>query len=402
LTQHVDGHEIYDPFNPVVDPYIVLERAHARCPVFPGAGNTMIVTGADNVAAVFKDVDSFRNQIRHDDSDVEPSLVHLDGAAHVRLRKLVVKAFTPRAVKRLEEPTYEIANALIDGFLDRGNTDLCAEFAFQLPAMVIAALVGIPPGDRSMFVEWADDAITASMIRAGYADSDGKLRDYVTKTIERRRAEPEEDLLSGLIEVHDGGDRLTTGELVSLVRHLIVAGTDTTANLIGSMMHFLLSERHRWERLLQDRSLIPNVIEETLRFDPPLSWIPRVAAYDVELAGQSILEGTLVCNSVGHANRDPDRVERPNEWDMDRPADRTRAAHQTFGFGEHFCVGSALARLEATVVLNTLLERMPDIRLADSYEYRPHGPAMMRGVMSMPVEFAPNEAGATNISNSGG
>ena len=159
-----------------------------------------------------------------------------------------------------------------------------------------------------------------------------------------------------MIQVHDGEDRLRTEELVALVRMLILAGTDTTANLIGSMLHYLLSDRSRWERLRNDRTLIPNVVEETLRCDPPLYWVPRMTAADVEVAGTKIPAKTLVCNAVGHANRDPEIVERPDEWDMDRPAARNRT-HQTFGFGEHFCIGSSLARLEAAIVLEVLLDR---------------------------------------------
>ena len=169
---------------------------------------------------------------------------------------------------------------------------------------------------------------------------------------------------------------------------LILAGTDTTANLIGSMLHYLLSDRSRWERLRIDRTLIPNVIEETLRCDPPLYWLPRMTATDVEVAGTTIPAGILVCNAVGHANRDAAVVERPDEWDMDRPAIRNRT-HLTFGFGEHFCLGSSLARLEATVVLEVLLERLPGVALAEDYVYQPHGPLMMRGVKAMPVTFTP-------------
>ena len=246
-------------------------------------------------------------------------------------------------------------------------------------------------GNARSSSQWADDAITAAGPNSsGYAESDPDLREYILGIIDERREAPGEDLLSQLIQVHDGQDRLSTEELVALVRMLILAGTDTTANLIGSMLHQLLSDRNRWERLLADRSLIPNVIEETLRFDPPLYWVPRMSANDAEVAGIQIAAGTLVCNAVGHANRDIDGLERPYQWDMDRPAARNRT-HQTFGFGEHFCIGSSLARLEATVALEVLLDRIPDLALADSYTYQPHGPLMMRGVKSMPVTFDPSQ-----------
>lgn len=387
---NIDTAQLFDPFTPVGDPYTPLKAAASRCPVFPTPdGKAFVVTGAANVAAVFKDSASFRNELRPPEPGTQPSLVHLDGQEHTRMRKLVVKAFTPRAIKKVENPTYAIAHELIDRFIHRGTADMCAEFAFLLPAMVIAELVGIPEGDRSQFIRWADDAISAaSPDSSGYAESDRDLRRYVLGIIDQRRNSPGEDLLSQLIQVHDGEDRLTTDELVALVRQLIIAGTDTTANLIGSMLHYLLCDRSRWDRLRSDRALIPNVIEETLRCDPPLYWVPRRTAADVELAGTKIPGGTLVCNAVGHANRDPAVIERPDEWDMDRPAAHNRT-HLAFGFGEHFCIGSSLARLEATVVLEVLPERLPDLALADDYVYQPHGPLMMRGVKAMPVTFTP-------------
>jgi len=386
---NIDTAQPFDPFTPVVDPYTPLKTAALRCPVVAAQGGAVVVTGAANVAAVFKDSASFLNELRPPQPGTQPSLVHLDGHEHTRMRKLVVRAFTPRAVKNVEDPTYAIGHELVDRFIGRGSADLCAEFAFLLPAMVIAELVGIPEGDRSQFVKWADDAIAAAAPNSsGYAESDPELRQYVLGIIDRRRLAPGDDLLSQLIQVHDGEDRLRSDELVALVRMLILAGTDTTANLIGSMLHYLLSDRSRWERLRIDRALIPNVIEETLRCDPPLYWLPRMTATDVEVAGVTIPAGTLVCNAVGHANRDPEVVERPDEWDIDRPAVRNRT-HQTFGFGEHFCIGSSLARLEATVVLEVLLDRLPDVALADDYVYEPHGPLMMRGVKAMPITFTP-------------
>lgn len=378
----------FDPFTPVEDPYTALQQAAAECPVLAVPGGAVIVTGAQNVAAVFKDAESFRNELRPPGPGTQPSLVHLDGDEHTRMRKLVVKAFTPRAVKNVEAPTYDIAHELVDRFAARGTADMCAEYAFLLPAMVIAELVGIPEGDRSQFVKWADDAITAAAPNStGYAESDGDLRSYVLGIIDRRRKSPGEDLLSQLIGVHDGQDRLSTDELVALVRQLILAGTDTTANLIGSMLHQLLSDRSRWERLRSDPTLIPNVVEETLRYDPPLYWVPRKTATDVDIAGTTIPADTFVCNAVGHANRDIEGLDHPYRWDMDRPAARNRT-HQTFGFGEHFCIGSSLARLEASIALEVLLVRLPDLALADEYTYEPHGPLMMRGVKTMPVTFA--------------
>ena len=159
---NIDTAQQFDPFTPVLDPYTPLKEAASRCPVVPAPGGAVVITGAANVAAVFRDPASFRNELRPPKPGTQPSLVHLDGDEHTRMRKLVVKAFTPRAVKNVEAPTYAIAHELIDQFIGRGSADLCADFGFLLPAMVIAELVGIPEGGRSQFVKWADDAITAA------------------------------------------------------------------------------------------------------------------------------------------------------------------------------------------------------------------------------------------------
>ena len=382
-----------DVFTPVVDPYTALAEAHQRCPVTRTVGGAVVVTGRENVHAVFADADAFRNELKPRNPDVEPSLVHVDGPDHHRLRKLVVRAFTPRAVKRLADPTRRIAEELIEQLRadDRADgsdrVDLATQYCFILPAMVIAELVGIPEGDRSKFVHWADEAIRHSVPGVeGEAPSAEELRAYVTDIVEQRRTDPQDDLLSDLIGVHDGSDSLTTGELVALVRQLILAGTDTTANLLTSMLHFLLVDRTRWERVLADRELVANVVEETLRVEPPLYWVPRVTSRDVEVDGVTIPARTMVCTAVGHANRDNELLADPETWDMDRPAMENRR-HYTFGYGEHFCVGSSLARLSASIAIEALLDLLPDLRLADGYEFVPHGPLMMRGVAHLPAEL---------------
>lgn len=378
-----------DVFTPVVDPYTPLAQAHARCPVTRTVGGAVVVTGRQNVHDVFADADAFRNELKPRDPDHEPSLVHVDGPDHHRLRRLVVRAFTPRAVKRLADPTREIAEGLVAGFRADGHADLATEYCFILPAMVIAELVGIPEGDRRRFVHWADEAIRYSVPGVeGDAPSAAELRAYVREIVEQKRTDPQDDLLSDLIGVHEGSDSLSTGELVALVRQLILAGTDTTANLLTSMLHFLLVEPERWDRVRADRSLVPNVVEESLRMEPPLYWVPRRTSRDVEVEGTTIPANTMVCTAVGHANRDTDHIADPDSWDLDRPAMENRR-HYTFGYGEHFCVGSSLARLEATVALEVLLDLLPDLRLADDYEFVPHGPLMMRGVAHLPAIFTP-------------
>lgn len=387
MTESSDD-TVLDVFTPVPDPFSALEDAHRRCPVTPTLQDAVVVTGRENVHAVLADAETFRNQIRPKPEGAEPSLVHVDGEDHARLRRLVVRAFTPKAVKRLEDPTREMAHRLVDAFVTRGNADLCAEFSFLLPAMVIAELVGVPDGDRSQFLAWAEDAISSSVPGAEVSGpTAAELRGYVAQIVEQRRVDPGDDLLSDLIEVNEGGERLSTAELCALVRQLILAGSDTTSNLLGAMLHFLLASPEHWERLKENPDeFLPNVIEETLRMEPPLYWVPRMTAEDTQVAGVDVHAGTMVCVALAHANRDPEVTDSPNVWDMDRPAAKNKR-HYTFGFGEHYCVGSALARLEAKVALEVLMERVPDIKLIDGFEFAPHGPLMMRGAATLPVEF---------------
>ena len=213
-----------------------------------------------------------------------------------------------------------------------------------MPAIVFLGLLGIPTDDREQFLEWADESIATSHTSEPAA-SDAAFRAYVLDQVQQRRAHPGDDFVSRLVHAEEGRDRLTDAELVAMVRILIIAGTETTTNAMSTLFHRLLAQRDLWERVRADESLVPAAVEEALRIDPPLYWVPRVAAVDAPVDGDgTVAAGTMVATCVGSANRDATVFVDPDTFDLDRARD---APHLTFGYGKHFCVGAPLARLEA-------------------------------------------------------
>jgi len=380
----------YNPAVPIPDPFTPLARLAAECPVhhFPGLD---LVTGYENVANVFRDHETFSSRSPRPLPPGEVQhIVHLDGDEHTRVRKLVNKAFTERAVAATAPTIQAVATELIDAFAPRGHADLVRELSAPMPAIVFLGLLGVPADDREQFLAWADDAIATSHTSEP-PKSDPEFRAYVLEQVRQRRENPGDDFVSKLVTAQEtsgtgGVEALSDAEAVAMVRILIVAGTETTTNALSTLLHRLLAERALWERVLDDCSLVPAAVEEALRIDPPLNWVPRIAGHDTEVGGETITAGTMVANSVGQANHDPSVFENPERFDLDRSRE---APHFTFGYGKHFCVGAPLARLELRIALETLLDRLPDLRLAPDYVFEPRGPLMMRGAKELPVTFTP-------------
>ncbi|MGH9138803.1 MAG: cytochrome P450 [Acidimicrobiales bacterium] len=379
----------YDPFTPTPDPFTPQRAMAARCPVhrIPGRPAVM-VTGMEHVLAVLRDTGGFSSESPHPrPGDLGTSLIHLDGEEHARQRRLVNRAFTPRAVAAMRERIEDIAHGLLDSFCEHGHVDLVQVYSGPLPFIVMAEALGVPPDDRHRFVHWADEAIAAA--NAGDpASSDADFRTYILATIEDRRAQRRDDLISKVVHATDGDDRLSDAQLVALVRLLIIAGIETTANLIASLVRLLLEDRPRWSEVLADRTLVPAAVEEALRLDPPLNWTPRVSFDGASVAGCPIDPATMVLVGLASANRDPAVHRDPAAFDLHRgPTDGP--GHVTFGNGVHFCLGAALARLEGEVALQVLLDRLPDLALAPNWQFQPRGPQMMRGCRTLDVEFTP-------------
>jgi cytochrome P450 len=375
----------FDAFTPTADPWPALERYAREEPVAMLASGVCLVTTYDRVREVFRDPARFSSASHRPPrpGDAE-QIVHLDGEAHARVRKLVNKAFTERAVADSEPRIREVAHQLIDGFAGRGRADLVKEYTEPLPALVFSEILGIPPEDRVQYLRWADDAIATASTPEGSPTHD-EFRAYTVAQIEARREHSTDDFISRLVHAEVDGQRLTQAELAAMVRILIIAGTETTTNLLSTMFHQLLRDPELLARVRAEPDVVPHVVEEALRIDPPLNWVPRTAAADTQLGGAQIPGGAVVANCVGQANRDAAAFERPAEFDIDRwPAP---VPHFAFGFGIHFCVGAPLARLEGRVACTVLLDRLPTLALEAGYEFEPRGPLMMRGAKSLPVEF---------------
>jgi cytochrome P450 len=312
-----------------------------------------------------------------------------DPPDHTRLRTLVSKAFTAHRVEGLRPRITAITNQLLDAVQARGSMDLLDALAFPLPITVIAELLGVPVEDRDQFRDWTtlmlNPPADGNYERVEQAGK--QFVQYLQTLVARRRSEPRDDLLSALLAVEEQGDRLSPMELMSMLFLLLVAGHETTVNLIGNGTWALLQHPEQLERLRANPALIDSAVEEMLRYRSPVEtttfrWAP--AGTDVELRGQVIPAGESVVASLLSANHDPEQFPEPERFDITREPNR----HVAFGFGVHFCLGAPLARLEATIAINLLLERMPRLRLAvDPAELRWRDGILVNGLRQLPVAF---------------
>jgi cytochrome P450 len=296
---------------------------------------------------------------------VRRTVVFLDPPDHDRLRALLSHAFTPRQVARVRPITEQLANELVDAALEARSVDLYDAFAQRLPLQVICGLLAIPSIDHHAVGEWtaALSLATATPTPDARRGADAAIvafDDYVSRLIAERRAGPGDDLLSELIAVEEGGDRLSKDELVAMVVQMLYAGHETTRNLIGNGLFTLLQHPAQLARLRREPGLLPGGIEEMLRYEPPILFVSRVAQADVEWAGVSVRKGDLVHLGLASGNRDPDRFTHPDQFEIGRSPVR----NLSFGWGMHFCVGASIARMEGRVAFETLLARTERIEWA--------------------------------------
>jgi cytochrome P450 len=311
-------------------------------------------------------------------------LLTMDPPDHTRLRRLVSGAFTPRAIAGLEPWIREVTVRLLANADGAAGFDLIQALAFPLPIAVICRLLGVPAEDQAQFRVWGHDvAATLDPQTAAQAQTRAAelaLTDYLQDLVRQRRADPDDSILSALIAAEEEGDKLTPGEVVSTALLLLVAGFETTVNLIGNGTVALLGEPGSWQRLRQDPALIPAAIEEMLRYDSPVQLTSRIATEDAEAGGRVIAAGRAVIVSIGGANRDPAVFERPDEFRIGRP---DPGRHLAFSLGIHHCLGASLARLEARIAIEELTQRYPALELAAPPVRRPL--LVLRGFESVPV-----------------
>lgn len=353
------------------EPFAVLGEVRDQAPVrevdLPEGGTTWLVTRYADARAVMADprfVKDFRNSLPEDQRANVPGIPSPGGdmmllndpPVHTRLRKLVVKAFTVRRVAALRPRIETIAGALLTGLPTAEPVDLVDAYAVPLPTAVICELLGVPVEDQDAFGAWSRTMIDDSGEAATHQAS-ASLAAYLSELVERKRAEPDEALISALIEVSEEGEQLSTSEIVAMGMLLLIAGHETTATLITTAVGAMLGDHALRDRLAAAESEeLRAAIEEFLRWGSPIAQAPlRFAAEDVEFDGVVVPRGAMVMVSLAAANHDPARFERPDDYEELRDT----TGHLAFGHGLHFCLGASLARLEAEVALRTLLDRFP-------------------------------------------
>ena len=322
-----------------------------------------------------------------------PGFLFLDPPDHTRLRKLVSKAFVPKVIRALEPDITSMVGDLLDAIEERagaGPFDVIADLAYPLPVAVICRLLGVPLEDEPKFSEASAllaEALDPFITLTGEAPDGAErrqeagrwLRQYLHELVDLRRGAPRDDLISGLIAAEEGGDHLTEDEIVATCNLLLIAGHETTVNLIANAALAMLRSPRQWTALATDPTRVSAVVEETMRYDPPVQLATRIAGDDMTISGVDIPRGDTMMMLLAAAHRDPVAVDRAGVFDPDRATIR----HLGFGKGPHFCLGAPLARLEASVALSAVTARFPDARLDGEAIYKPN--VTLRGLASLPV-----------------
>lgn len=320
-----------------------------------------------------------------------PGFLFLDPPDHTRLRKLVSKAFSPKVVRALEPEIVGLVDGLLDEVDEAGSFEVIADLAYPLPVAVICRLLGVPIEDEPQFsaastilAQGLDPFIAFTGQAQGIEErleAGLWLRGYLRDLLQQRRSHPGDDLMSGLIAVEESGDQLTEEEIVATCNLLLVAGHETTVNLIANAVLAMLRHPQYWTALSRDADRVTGIVEETLRYDPPVQLVGRVAGDDMTINGLDVPRGDIMMLLLAAAHRDPTVNERPDEFDPDRSTVR----HLAFGLGPHFCLGAPLARMEAAVALSAVTRRFPQARMASEPVYKPH--VTLRGLERLDVSL---------------
>ena len=357
----------------VANPYPVYHRLRKRDPVHSSIlTEQVVVTRYADVDRILRDHRNFSNDLHKARSSrgslatrkkLKPSMLVQDPPDHTRLRGLVNRAFTPRSVANMEDYIRSTAHTLLDAVEGNDEFDLMTAYAGPLPTLVIARMIGVPESDLDRFKVWSNHLVRAlePLLTPEEEElvyqNEQRLADYHRGIIEQRRRDPRDDLISRLVEAEEQGDKLTLDEMIVMLRLLLIAGNETTTNLIGNGMRALLRNPDQLALLRERPELMPSAVEELLRYDSPVQLDMRFARRDLEIGGRFVRSRTMITPAIGSANRDPERFQRPDELDITRPD----AGNISFGRGIHHCLGAPLARLEGRIALEVLLERFARI-----------------------------------------
>jgi pimeloyl-[acyl-carrier protein] synthase len=389
----------------LANPYPVYERLRSHDPVhWDESDQRWLLTRYADVTTVFRSPAASSKRVQAVLRFVPPefqkitearakSMIACDAPDHNRLRLLVSKAFTARAVDAMTSRIQRLVDGFLDAVQSHGRMDVIADLAYPLPVTVIAEMLGAPPEDRARFKKWSDElsvlaggggspaALTLDDYRRN-AKSYNELTEYLGAIAAERRTQPRDDLITALVQAEEAGDRLSEVEFYANAMLLLVAGNETTTNLIGNGTLALLRHPDQLKKLRDNPALIPSAVEELLRYDSPVQMTSRVLTKDLTVGGKQLRQGQLVVLLIGAANRDPQQFREPDRLDVERADNK----HLSFGLGSHFCLGAQLARLEAHIAFETILRRMPGLRLEGAEpQYRRH--FNLRGLQSLPVAF---------------
>ncbi len=400
----------FNPIDPDVrrDPYALYERGRREHPVFAHTGLPIPLVSVfryADVQAVLRDAAGFSNdfaagrdlppEIAELGKQAPPSMLGTDPPKHTRLRSLVNKAFTPRIVRQLEPRLREVAHQLLDAALAQREVDLVQALTYPLPVTAIAEIIGVPPEDRERFKVWSDQAVatlgtglfappSVEQVKRQMALRE-EMNRYFVPLAEARRREPRDDLLTGLVQAEHEGSKLDHEEMLAMLVLLLVAGNETTTTLIGNAVLALLEHPGEEKRLRDDPTLLPTAIDEVLRYSSPVQFDPRRVTRATTIAGTPVAENTMVICWLASANRDESVFERPDAFDVGRRDN----PHLAFGFGVHHCLGHNLARLEARVALEVLLERAARFERVDAEPLPLHPSPVFRAVTKLPLRLEP-------------
>ena len=381
----------YNPLSPALraNPYSVYEELRLKDPVHRmRLQNAWVLTDYADVDMVLRDNRRFGNAGRDFGYIPQVSMLDLDPPEHTKIRGLVSHGFTPRSVAALEPRIRETVEGLLGNVEGKDQFDLIAELAFPLPVIVIAEMLGVPAEDREQFNEWSNivslivDPLLDERQITQVQHAVDEVFSYFEAVAEERRRDPRDDLVSALVTAEVEGQRLERDDLLVNLLLVLVAGNETTRNLIGNGTLALLRNPDQLQRLLDDPGLLNGAIDELLRFDSPVQLDSRIPREPVELRGKRIVPGQRVICILGAANRDPQAFPEADRLDVGRAAGN----HLAFGRGIHYCLGAPLARLEARVAFETLLPRLGSLRLAEEPRYRDQ--VTLRGLESLWLEAA--------------